>query len=384
MVGTSCLAAAFTLSAGGIAAAAAPDVAQAAVSSPAQPTPPPPPDPPDPPEPPPGKTTPEPPPGNTTPEPPPGDTTPEPPESDPPGSQPPESRTPEKKKLQPLTATEERELQDQLDKLNVSKELKAKLQKTLDKTMAAAKDPSTSAEDKLKYDTILKEMTNALKVIQDPKTSASDKAAVTKIVEGINEALRIVHDPKTSQADKNTNKEIALVMSVIVPSITDPAVPADVRALNKKLLLLISDGLLVGKGQTVGPTKPPDQKKIKQIRHQNLDALKTYADPDATQQQRSEAKAELEQLVEAPQNPEYLAFVEELKRLKAPQACLDSVQNRTSEAGWPEGSLWGVSDQSCADTVSAGAADTSSEWSGLFQCVQREPFSQCVGSIPKN
>ncbi|MFC4981446.1 hypothetical protein [Streptomyces atroolivaceus] len=386
-VGASCLAAAVTLSAGGIAAAAAPDVAQAAVSSPAEPTPPPPPEPPEPPpgnttpEPPPGDSTPEPPPGDSTPEPPPGDTTPEPPGSDPDGSQPPESRTPEQK-VQRLTAAEEKELQNELEKLKVPKELKERLKKTLDATMAAAKSPRTSAADKITYNKILKEITSALKVIQNAGTSASDKAALTRGVEGISEALRIVHDPKTSKADKKKHKELALAMSSIVPRVTDPALPVDVREFNKKVLLALSNAIIPD--PTVGPTKPPDQKKIKQIRQQNLDALKTYADPDATQQQRSEAKAELEQLVEAPQNPEFLAFVEELKRLKAPQACLDSVQNRTSEAGWPEGSLWGVSDQSCAETVSAGAADTSSEWSGLFQCVQREPFSQCVGSIPRN
>lgn len=115
----------------------------------------------------------------------------------------------------------------------------------------------------------------------------------------------------------------------------------------------------------------------------NSAALKTYQNPEASEEERAAAKQTLDEQAAATTNDKYQELVAELKRLKAPQACLDVVQNRTQQAGWPDGSLWGLTDKSCAATVKAGAADTNSEWNDLFTCVTTQAFSTCTARIPE-
>jgi hypothetical protein len=66
------------------------------------------------------------------------------------------------------------------------------------------------------------------------------------------------------------------------------------------------------------------------------------------------------------------------------ETCVDIIELRTRQAGWPDGSLWGLSDSSCDEVVAKGAEDTGSEWNALFACVQQKPFSTCVAHIPED
>ncbi|MDI2127281.1 hypothetical protein, partial [Yinghuangia seranimata] len=84
----------------------------------------------------------------------------------------------------------------------------------------------------------------------------------------------------------------------------------------------------------------------------------------------------------AVQNNDYLRFLNEVKRYNPSDACLQAIADRTTQAGWPDGSLWGLTDPSCADTLTKAAADKSSAWNALFSCVLNQAFSTCAAYIP--
>ncbi|MGW0546677.1 hypothetical protein [Streptomyces altiplanensis] len=114
----------------------------------------------------------------------------------------------------------------------------------------------------------------------------------------------------------------------------------------------------------------------------NSKALVTVQNQKVPEDERNDAQATVDQLEGALENPQLLEFMEEVKRLGAPTSCVNKIESRTSEAGWPEGSSRGLSDPSCSGTVAAGANE-GGKWSALFECVQNGPFSECVGTVPK-
>ncbi|MFI6108301.1 hypothetical protein [Streptomyces sp. NPDC051310] len=253
---------------------------------------------------------------------------------------------------------------------------------TLAKVQAALKDPSTPPEDKARFDRVLTQMASTLRTIQDPGTAPEEKAQLTTIVAGMTEALRGAVDEKV--AVSNTRRWYSLRASDYADTMKGldaPGMPRKTRALTLAHLESASAGLMALHAPQSRPEKPQEEKRVRKVLEENFASVKSLQSPDS--KERNRAKGKLDRLHGSVTDPEHRQFVEELKRLKAPAACLTSVENRTREVGWADGSLWGVTEQSCADTVSAGAADTSSAWSPLFGCVEQKPFSQCTGTVPK-
>ncbi len=260
-------------------------------------------------------------------------------------------------------------------------EVKDELGDTLEKVRAALKDPGTSPKDKAGLHRVLTQMASTLRTIQDSGTTPEEKAQLTTIVAGMTEALRGALDPETPEEDKKSYKRIGWLMVDAMKGLEAADMPPETRALTLAHLGSASAGLTALQSPQSRPEKPQDQVRIRKVLEENFASVKSLQSPDS--KQRNRAKGKLNRLHGSLTDPKHRQFVEELKRLKAPAACLTSVENRTREAGWTDGSLWGVKDQSCADTVSAGAADASSAWSPLFRCLEQKAFSQCTGTVPK-
>ncbi|MFJ8589149.1 hypothetical protein ACIRD2_31445 [Streptomyces sp. NPDC093595] len=258
--------------------------------------------------------------------------------------------------------------------------MKEGLGDTLEKVQAALKDPGTPPEDKARIDKVLTQMTSTLRTIQDPGTTPEEKAQLTTIVAGMTEALRIALDEEAPATSKWYSMR-ASDMADTMKGLEAPGLPPETRALTLAHLESASAGLMALHAPQSEPEKPQDAKRVREVLEENFASVKSLQSPDS--KERNRAKGKLDRLHGSLTDPEHRRFVEELKRLKAPAACLTSVENRTREVGWADGSLWGVTEQSCADTVSAGAADTSSDWSPLFRCLEQKPFSQCTGTVPK-
>ncbi|MDO0939317.1 hypothetical protein QQY66_49335 [Streptomyces sp. DG2A-72] len=136
-------------------------------------------------------------------------------------------------------------------------------------------------------------------------------------------------------------------------------------------------------------TPPPTGKRPEsppKIVEKNTEALVILRDSKASQKERTEATKRLDELNGSLKDSQYLEFIREVKRYNPPAACIDKIESGTRVAGWPEGSLSGLADPSCSTAVAAGAVNSSSRWSALFVCVQRNPLatSTCVVHIPKD
>ncbi len=288
--------------------------------------------------------------------------------------------------------------------------MRANLDKVLTEALKIINSPTASNVDKEIYAAIVADISRTLNVIDDPNTSAEDKATYTKFLAGITGALQIAQDPKKSANDRAVYRDIADDLAIWVTVMQSPETkPAD-KAYYKARVELLSDALAkLAKGEVkkpeqqkkietgvkktldalkaiqnpnTKPENPQDQDSIKQVVERNSEALVTAQNPDASEQERNDAQATVDQLAGASQNSQFQELMEEVKRLGAPSACVEAIESRTNEAGWPDGSLWGLSDPSCANTVAAGANE-GGKWSALFECVQNGPFSECVGTLPK-
>ncbi|WP_395365832.1 hypothetical protein ACHGLA_32780 [Streptomyces sp. YH02] len=267
---------------------------------------------------------------------------------------------------------------------NLSAAEKAKVQKSLDTVLGILNDENASDAEKDLARAIGTGINEALKLGKDPATSAEDKARYDKLVVGISEAMAKVTDPNVPVDQQDAYFEVLADLNVILTNLTASNLsPAD-KVFYSTWAELILGGLLAVQQPTTTPKEEVDKEKLQEKLKQNAAALKTYQNPNASQADRDAAKKTLDEQADATSDPRYQELVTELKRLKAPQSCLDVVQNRTQQAGWPDGSLWGLSDKACANTVRAGAQDTSSDWSALFQCVIDNPFSTCVSRIPED
>jgi hypothetical protein len=224
-----------------------------------------------------------------------------------------------------------------------------------------------------------------LQIAQDPKRSADDRAAYRDIAEELSFGAVALQDPNTTPANKAYFKaQIELISDALI-ALQKPKGPPKPPAEQKKIQTGVKKAIGALKAiqnPNTKPKDPKDQEAIKQIVEKNSRALVTVQNPDAPEDERNEAQATVDQLDGASQDSQYQEFLQEVKRLGASTACIDSIENRTDEAGWPEGSLWGLSDPSCARTVTAGASGEG-KWKSLFECVGRNPFSECVGTVPK-
>lgn len=353
-VGTSCLAAAIALPGVG-SALAAPTAARAAVGSAHGTDPPPSPEPPgtpqSPEQPPPPETD-----GGTEPPdtPPPSDRT-DPPDSDPP-SEGEKTQEPEK------PAELEKEVQEGV--ANAPKEVKKQVEKALTQMLDLIDDPDTTPAERKAYAQIVKGMTETLKAIADPDMPPEDRAAYTKIMKTMSEAVTLSqeHPPAAgTQESRPSRAPVAL-----------------------GLLASSGEALVALQDPGTAPTDPKDRKRIQQIVAEACEASKTIADPEASEEEKEEAKKVLARRAAVFKNAQYLDLMKEIKRYKARAACVDTVENRTRQAGWADGSLWGLSDPACAAPVAEGARQENSQWRALMACVLRDPFSTCVSDVPKD
>ncbi|MFC9702283.1 hypothetical protein ACFTWD_16430 [Streptomyces sp. NPDC056943] len=258
---------------------------------------------------------------------------------------------------------------------------KAKAQKSLDALLKVAVEGKTQ-EEKDFATSLAQGLGEALRLSQDNTLSQEERDRYNKIARGISEASQKAFDPNVSDEDLLVYADALENLNFVITGLTDSTLDAQAKAFYSKYADVLLGGLVAAEKPGTAPTNPVDKKKVQENLQKNAAALKVYQSAGSSESDRSAAKATLDEQAAATTNDQYLALVEELKRLKAPQACLDAVQTRTQQAGWPDGSLWGLSSKACDATVKAGAADTSSDWAALFDCVLNEPFSTCAPRIP--
>ncbi len=366
-------------------AVAVPESRGQAAAQPAQPTPPPPPE------------TEEPPPTPETPAP----ETPAPetdtPETGTPETETPESQTPETPSSEPETQTskplqnlspeeqkKKEEATDRIDELNASKKVKGKLKQVVEKVASAIDDPKTSPDDKKIYEKMLDDINKTLVLIQDTKTPPRERRALTNSLQAVDEVLKGARNQKASSEDRDIYKQLAVDLIRTGLQLRDETISANQRRSNLIALEIVSAGLLAAQNPEVKPKEPEDQKKINKEVKENAQAVVTSQDPQASKEERDEAKQEVDQLVNSVKDPKYLEFVKQVKQYDASTSCISTIEDRTREAGWPDGSLWGLSDPACDEPRATGVEDTSSKWNKLFVCVDENPFSTCQAYIPKD
>ncbi|WP_155059057.1 hypothetical protein [Streptomyces blattellae] len=265
--------------------------------------------------------------------------------------------------------------------LEASQVVKEKLNEVLSKAVDAIEDPSTRPEDRAVYASIVAQVTATLKAAQDANTTSKERASYTRIVEGIAESLRRALNPDTAPEDRAFYLRLADELADAAESLQQ--MTPDERAYYMRVLETLANGLVTIQNPKTAPKNAQDRKQIQKALQETTDALATVRNPDASEQERNEAQRELDQRANSLKNPLYLELLQQLKQYKAPTACVQAVENRTLQAGWPDGTLWGLSDPSCAGTLAQGAQDEGSKWQALFACVQQSPFSTCVRFVPK-
>ncbi|GCD94720.1 hypothetical protein [Embleya hyalina] len=281
-----------------------------------------------------------------------------------------------------------REVEAEIDKLDVPPDVKQKLKEGLNTAVNAIKNSSTSTEDRNRYAEAVSAINQTLKAIQDPTTSVPDRLLYTKIVQGVNEALRRSQDPKLAVGERGDYLKTAQGVAQIMVRLQDPTFPATERGFAIQVVTLISDALLASKDPKTAPKKPVDQQQIRKVLQATAtataQATATLQDPKASPQAKDAARQTLAAQANVLRNPKYLEFLNEVKRYNPTAECLTTIETRTRQAGWPDGSLWGLADDTCSDALTQAVADTGSKWNALFTCVQQNAFSTCPMYIPKD
>ncbi|MDI2127279.1 hypothetical protein [Yinghuangia seranimata] len=282
------------------------------------------------------------------------------------------------------------EVEAEIKGLNVSEDVKQRLREGLAVAVNAINNPATPQKDKNSFMYIVDSINQALKLIQDPTTSQADRAMYLKYVQGINEATRLTQDANLSATDRAVYLQLASALASYTTNLQDPGLPAVYKGLYIKIADSITNGLLAAVDPKTAPKKPEDQQKVKQILQDTnttaAAALAVLQDPNATPEAKQQAQQQVQAIVDARtnavQNNDYLRFLNEVKRYNPSDACLQAIADRTTQAGWPDGSLWGLTDPSCADALTRALADNDTKWKSLYMCVQNQPFSTCAVYIP--
>ncbi|QES21310.1 hypothetical protein DEJ46_21195 [Streptomyces venezuelae] len=283
--------------------------------------------------------------------------------------------------IQTLTADELKQAQADLAGTNLSAAEKAKVKKQLDDLQAIINGNGTQ-QQKDEAKALAKGLAEALRLSKDTDFPKEDRERYAKLVLGVTTALEKVNG-NGSVAERLVYFKVLNDLNLVLTKLTDKNLTVQEKVLYSKYADVLLGGVLAAQQPGTAPTKPEDKKKVQEKLAKSAAALKVYQSADSSPEQRAAAKATLDEQAGAVNNAKYQELVAELKRLKAPQSCLDVVQNRTQQAGWPDGSLWGLTDKACKDTVQAGAADTDSDWNALFECVLDQPFSSCTARIPE-
>ncbi|MEU8132423.1 hypothetical protein [Streptodolium elevatio] len=384
IVGTSCLAVALALPVTAVTAGAAPAAAPAALPG-DTPPPPQPPDPPDPDTPEPdGPKTPAEPDGPNSPAEPDGPSSADPGTPSDDGPSTPSDESSSSPAIQNLVPPEQKKaLEDQIAKLDAPDDVKKQLKESLDKAAAAIADPKTTPADKAAYEKYVSGLDTTLKAINNPQTTPEDRAALLTAMDGANAAIKLATDPKTSAADKTFYAQLGEVLANASTQLQDKNITVEQKAALVRNIKIISAGLVALADPKTAPPKEEDKKKVQEVLERNTQALATLQDPNASTQEKATAQKTLDEAAAATQNPQYLAFLEEVKKYDPSTECLDTITARTEQAGWPDGSFWGLADESCDDTLADAVKDTDSKWNQVFECVQNSAFSTCAAYIPE-
>ncbi|MDI2126552.1 hypothetical protein [Yinghuangia seranimata] len=271
--------------------------------------------------------------------------------------------------------------------LNLPDADKQRLQDGVAKALAAVKDPNTPKFEQETYAGYLANVNLTLKTIQAANTQPEDRAFYTRVLQGSAIALAMANDPNTSPDAKTEYLVLARDLSGTQRRLVNAYSPTTAAQIRSAADATVT-GLQALQDQKTAPKTPEDQQKVQQalreIANMTTAAVVVLQDPNATPQAKAAAQQTLDARANVQQNPDYVRFLIELKRFDPPAACLDVVQNRTTQAGWPDGSLWGLSDDACAGTLAKAALDTSSPWNPLFNCVKNQAFSTCEAYIPNS
>ncbi|MFE5210455.1 hypothetical protein [Streptomyces sp. NPDC056600] len=375
LVGASCLAASLTLPAGVTTAVAAPwDVGRTAVGE-AEPTPPPPPTDPQTPE----------------------QQTPDPPQdTQDPGTRPPETDTPETPDTEPGTdvpespddlTAEDRDKTDQaldrIDDLDVPAEVKAELKQAVAKIAGALDDPNTSPGDAKIYRQILTDINAALVPVADPATPPEKRRALTDGLRSLDGVLTTATNEQAPAAESTASRQLAGNVARCTALL---AAGNAASGRQREADTSMRHYRTVVAGTTDQPRIEASQDRTAVAREVNTQAraLATSQNPQATDGDREEADKELERSDRVTENSGYRQVIRQVKSYDASDMCVSAIEERTRQAGWSIGSLWGLSDDACKEPRSAGVDDTSSDWNKLFVCVDDKNFSSCPAYIPKD
>ncbi|MEU1215628.1 hypothetical protein ABZ424_25125 [Streptomyces sp. NPDC005790] len=228
-------------------------------------------------------------------------------------------------------------------------------------------------------------LTELLDLIEDPDVSPEDQATYMHIVGGITSTLKAIQDPDTAPEDRaagiSTVKAMSEALSPPPPSrnLIAPQGPDWF----KRAMGDAGTGMETFNNSQSAPEDPKDRKEIQKKIEEICNALRTVQNPNASPNERKEALKKVKERITALSNSQYLQLMKEIKRYKPSAACVETIENRTRQVGWADGSLWGLADSSCADALAAGASQESTQWHALLVCVQRSPFSSCVDYVPE-
>ncbi|WTW91986.1 hypothetical protein OG216_00695 [Streptomycetaceae bacterium NBC_01309] len=265
-------------------------------------------------------------------------------------------------------------------------------------------DPKTAEQQRNGFSFLVFVMGNKLSDIRGGKYPAEDQATYLKAMQAIGASWSLMRDPKTLPATWQTYDELTNELGLNLFYADHYPVGSPDRARHLSQAERISNAVLTALAQKpapgatpdatpggttpggttpgTAPKNPQDTERVLTILKDAAAALAAVQNPDTPPQEREAAQRALDALDAAPNNPKYLEFLAELKKYDPPATCLKTIESRTAQVGWPEGALWGLSDDTCAGTLITAARDNGSRWNALFVCVRDSAFSTCTASVP--
>ncbi|MFE5330461.1 hypothetical protein ACFRCG_29150 [Embleya sp. NPDC056575] len=279
-----------------------------------------------------------------------------------------------------------------------------KVASTLASAVQDAQDSKTTPSDRDEQLRVVSIVGDTLKVIADRVTPPQDRATYSTIVHAISEAMAISLDPGTTSQNKSVHRFLMISLATNLSALQEPRTDTVDRAILIKFAESLAAGFLAGLNPQTAPKNAQDReaitKALEKIAGEARQASATLQDPQASPEERTAAQQKLVALTSAlpaaqsgappnappgaPQNSKYPEFLTEVKKYDPPAACLDVIDRRTAQVGWPDGSLWGLSDDACAATLLKAGRENTGTWKALFTCVRDQPFSTCLTYIPKD